>query len=154
MEMQYKKIKTCSWLVLGGFLLNALIIAGVSSGADGDDANSWTAPPSAARKKNPLSPAPEVVSAGREVYAQNCLQCHGEGGRGDGPAGRDLQPLPSDLTDNQVQQESDGALFWKTTSGRKPMPAFRSCLDDRERWEAVTYIRVLCGSKQRAKKDK
>ena len=35
---------------------------------------------------------------GRRVFAENCVACHGETGRGDGPAGEGLMPPPPDLT--------------------------------------------------------
>lgn len=39
---------------------------------------------------------PEV--SGRALYAENCAVCHGDGGRGDGPAAAGLTPPPTDLT--------------------------------------------------------
>ena len=41
-------------------------------------------------------PLPEV--SGRALYAEHCAVCHGDGGRGDGPAAGGLTPPPVDLT--------------------------------------------------------
>lgn len=43
-----------------------------------------------------MPPAPEV--SGRALYADYCAACHGDGGRGDGPAAAGLTPPPVDLT--------------------------------------------------------
>jgi mono/diheme cytochrome c family protein len=45
----------------------------------------------------PSSPS-EAVSVGRDAFVRYCSACHGEGGRGDGPAAATLQPPPADLT--------------------------------------------------------
>ena len=37
-------------------------------------------------------------SEGRAIYVENCAQCHGVSGKGDGPWASDLSPRPSDLT--------------------------------------------------------
>ncbi|WP_397542641.1 c-type cytochrome [Roseovarius salis] len=37
-------------------------------------------------------------SEGRQIYVENCAQCHGPGGRGDGPWAASYDPPPSDLT--------------------------------------------------------
>jgi mono/diheme cytochrome c family protein len=38
---------------------------------------------------------------------------------------------------------TDGELYWQTTYGRRPMPAFRDKLSEPERWEVVDYIRTF-----------
>ncbi len=45
----------------------------------------------------PSSPG-EAVGVGRDAFVRYCSACHGEGGRGDGPAAAVLQPPPADLT--------------------------------------------------------
>ena len=44
------------------------------------------------------TPTPETLALGEELYVQYCIQCHGEGMKGDGPeAGLQKKP-PADLT--------------------------------------------------------
>ena len=35
---------------------------------------------------------------GRAIFAENCVQCHGVSGRGDGPFAASMSPRPADLT--------------------------------------------------------
>lgn len=43
---------------------------------------------------------------GQAVFAENCAQCHGPSGKGDGPWAASLSPRPADLT-----QLSDNGVF-------------------------------------------
>jgi high-affinity iron transporter len=49
------------------------------------------------------------TASGQAVYAANCAACHGETGRGEGPAAIGLEPPPSDLTDG-LWATGDGSL--------------------------------------------
>ncbi len=51
--------------------------------------------------------APEEVS-GRALYADYCAVCHGDGGRGDGPAAAGMTPPPVDLT---LLSRANGGTF-------------------------------------------
>lgn len=42
--------------------------------------------------------APQPEAVGRNLYADYCVACHGEGGRGDGPLAGDLDRAVPDLT--------------------------------------------------------
>jgi mono/diheme cytochrome c family protein len=96
----------------------------------------WTAPATESARTNPLSGQTAVVAGGRKVFQQRCSTCHGEDGAGTATA--------PDLTRSTIRRQSDGALFWKITSGntRTGMPTF-SFLPPRQRWQLVLYIRSL-----------
>ena len=96
----------------------------------------WVAPAEQASKPNPLASRPHTAAGGAKVFRQRCTTCHGDDGRGTTKA--------PDLTGPDVQQQSDGALFWKISSGNTHagMPAF-SFLPDLQRWQLVLHVRSL-----------
>jgi len=102
---------------------------------------SWRPPDSAAARVNPLAGSPELAAGGRKLFQRHCAQCHGAQGQGLKNAA-DLQ-LPV------VQQQTDGALFWKITNGnpRRAMPSF-SGLPELQRWQIVLYLRTLPNAEQ------
>ena len=111
--------------------------------ADGGGGDAWMAPERAARKKNPL-PADDVsVAAGKAVYERECLSCHGSTGRGDGPAARALVKDPGNLSSPKLWEQTDGALFWKITVGKAPMPTEENRITEEQRWQVVNYVRTL-----------
>ena len=98
----------------------------------------WHAPADAAVRSNPLSTRSETAAGGRKLFIRNCVECHGKDGAGiEKKHSADLQ-LPA------VQQQSDGALFWKITNGNngRGMPSF-SKVPELQRWQIVMYIRTL-----------
>jgi mono/diheme cytochrome c family protein len=102
----------------------------------------WTAPASEAAKKNPIPASQNSVAAGQKIYSKRCLSCHGTSGNGDGPDAVDLGIHPAKLS-QIITSESDGALFWKITNGKKPMPRFGGRLSESDRWTVINYIRTL-----------
>ena len=128
----------------------ALAVAGFLCGAGGDRARageSWQAPETVAVMKNPVGSTEGGIAQGRKIYETRCADCHGAKGKGDGPAAADLDPKPGDLSRAAMNGQSDGALFWKVSEGRKPMPTYKSKLSDEQRWQVVTYVRTLAGKK-------
>jgi mono/diheme cytochrome c family protein len=108
-----------------------------------DTAEEWKAPARAARRKNPIAADAASIAAGKTLYARQCLSCHGDKGKGDGTAAKDLEKTPGDLSSAKVQEQSDGSLFWKITEGRKPMPTFEKELTEDQRWQVINYVRTL-----------
>jgi len=133
------------WIVKAGMVALAAVMSAPLWPAWAADApqEAWVAPARAAKKKNPLPADAANLAAGKNVYVAQCLQCHGTAGKGDGPAAKDLQTKPGDLSNPKLNEQSDGALFWKITEGRKPMPSFEKLLAEDQRWQAIIYVRTL-----------
>lgn len=106
----------------------------------------WIAPNVANNVKNPLAGNSAGLPEARAMYVANCGPCHGEKGRGDGPAAPGLNPKPADHTSAAVQSETDGSLFWKLSEGRNPMPGYKKIFTDQQRWALINYIRTLAKS--------
>lgn len=95
--------------------------------------------------RNPLPLQATVVKRGEALFQTHCTVCHGQEGRGDGPAAASLNPKPADLTAEHVDDHTDGDIFWWLTYGvaGTAMPNFDNTLSDIERWELIRYIRSL-----------
>lgn len=93
---------------------------------------------------SPIRSTDDVIARGRATYAQRCVPCHGERGRGDGPIGAALDPRPADLV-LHAPQHTDGELYYFVSRGvpGTAMPVWRDVLTDAERWELVAYLRRL-----------
>ena len=98
----------------------------------------WQAPAAEKGKKSPGGNA----GNGKKLAETNCASCHGNSGKGDGPAAAALNPKPADWTSAKVQGESDGEIFWKISNGRGPMPPWKH-LSEKDRWDLVSHIRSL-----------
>ncbi|HEY6153481.1 MAG TPA: c-type cytochrome [Candidatus Udaeobacter sp.] len=103
----------------------------------------WVSPAPSAAKKNPIQSTQDSVGAGQKIYSKTCAMCHGKTGDADGPAVIELNIHPAKLSDPQLARESDGSLFWKITTGKKPMPAYGKRLSETDRWNLVNYVRTL-----------
>lgn len=103
----------------------------------------WIAPKEADQIENPLKGNVDATKAGKKLYQQQCVVCHGDSGKGDGVAGLALNPKPASFKSEEVQNETDGAIFWKITTGRPPMAAYKDLLTEEQRWQLVNYIRTL-----------
>ena len=122
----------CRFLVIA-------VAAGMIAGATA--AEKWTAPAGAAAKKNPVPANAASVGRGKTAYTARCLSCHGRSGKGDGPSAKDFSESPGDMT--KLGGQSDGAIFWKITEGKKPMPPFKAKLSEQQRWDLINYLHTL-----------
>jgi len=90
---------------------------------------------------SPTGFSAHAIASGRQLFADNCVSCHGPEGHGDGPAAKDLRPAPADLTAEHIYAHSDGDLFWWITHGiGDVMPPVGAALDDAARWNLIDFI--------------
>lgn len=103
----------------------------------------WNVPATDAKKKSPIKFDDANVKAGKDIWSKECKSCHGVKGLGDGAKAEKIDISCGDFSVSEMQNMSDGAIFWKTTEGRKPMPSFKEKLTDTERWQVLSFIRTL-----------
>jgi len=130
------KKKGIALLIAIGFSLGVAVASSVTD-------KKWQAPATEAAKKNPVSASETSIAAGQKLYTKHCASCHGPSGDGDGRAVTELGIHPAKLRESASQ--SDGALFWKVTNGKKPMPGYGTKLSETDRWTLINYIRTLSG---------
>ena len=104
----------------------------------------WHPPEQAANKVNPLAGKSPAVAGGKKLFLRNCAECHNRDGSGI------LKKHSADFELPVVQEQSDGALFWKITNGNpdRGMPSF-SKLPELKRWQLVLFLRTLRPSSDR-----
>ena len=103
----------------------------------------WPAPAEEASKKSPLKADANTVKEGKEIYMQKCKSCHGADGKGNGERAAKVEISCGDFTTGDFTNETEGAIYWKITEGRKPMQSFKDNLTDTERWKVVAFLRSL-----------
>ena len=103
-------------------------------------------------EERPFPPSPSSIAAGRKIFIdQDCVKCHGDGGKGDGPQADELVddwdvPIrPANLTlpyyRNGKTDQDIYRVFTSALNGT-PMPAFDE-LEEEERWQLVDYVQSL-----------
>jgi mono/diheme cytochrome c family protein len=93
-------------------------------------------PAKARTRTNPLANDANAVAAGRKLFDDHCVVCHGAGGGGGSRA-------PS-LINADMESATPGEIYWVITNGviRHGMPAW-SKLPPPQRWQIVTYLTSL-----------
>jgi mono/diheme cytochrome c family protein len=102
------------------------------------------------------APLPDaaMLAAGKVVYKRmKCAECHGDGGKGDGPnaagltADDGLKIVPRDFTvPGEFVGPADPRGIYRTfTTGLDgtPMPSYADNLNEAERWQLVWYVLSL-----------
>lgn len=93
---------------------------------------------------NTNASAPDDLTAGRDMYKQNCASCHRDAGTG-GKITIDGKPLnPKDLTSERMKNRSDKKLFEDISEGAPDdgMPAFKEQLTESQIKETIRFIRA------------
>lgn len=100
-----------------------------------------------------VASAQNNAAAGKELFKSNCSPCHGESGKGDGPAGQALPVKPADLGERiGTNHYSDQYLIDVISKGGSSvgksnfMPAWSGALTDKQIREIVAFLRTFPNS--------
>jgi len=128
----------------GAFALSLLLLAAPAFAADAPKF-----------KTEPVKPTPVAadLEAGKKLYGRWCAQCHGDEGKGDGPAADFVYPRPRDFTLAmfKVRTTPSGALptdhdlfniIGKGLPGTS-MPAWEKFIPENDRWQLVHYVKTF-----------
>lgn len=102
--------------------------------------------------ENPLAGDPEAIALGKELFEENCADCHGERGEGDiGPSFVDnlFLNVEGDVSDavyfQVVHNGLDEGMMVEGREAEGGMPDFGEALSTNEIWSVITFIRSLQG---------
>lgn len=91
-------------------------------------------------------PNQDLLEKGRAFYNSNCASCHGDNGKGDGPAGIIMNPKPRDFTSNEgwINGRKISEMYKTLQEGilKSGMPAYNH-VNPEELFAVIHYIRTF-----------
>lgn len=91
-----------------------------------------------------LSATADELELGQEKYRQNCAECHGLSGEGDGERALSLATQPASWADQEkLASLSADDIVEVVTAGQQDHPSFVNELDEAEQYAVAAYIRSL-----------
>ena len=143
--------KPVLWIAAGVMAL-ALTIACSSQPSTG---TASSGKPAAAATQAAVVPTPAMIEHGQKLYKTTCAPCHGETGKGDGPAAVAYNPKPRDHTNREYMSkltDEDIAKVVQFGGAIKNMPLMPSSPqfkgDDLR--DLVLYVRSLSEANKQA----
>lgn len=124
-------------------VLSALVLSACGGGTTADTPN---IPAEYAGKTNPLGS--DAATAGKAIYDVQCASCHGESGKGDGPAGKALTPPAANLVESNTNY-GDDYLYFRVAEGgamdpyNSSMPPFKNVLSEDEIWQVIAHVNTF-----------
>lgn len=102
-------------------------------------------PAGAKELKNPYPATADSLATARAHWVDHCASCHALDGSGNAVIGRNLYPPAPDMSDAEIQQLSDGELYYIISNGVRftGMPAWGGEDSPEEIWQLVSFIRRL-----------
>lgn len=99
--------------------------------------------------KEPWVKNDQVIAYGAKLFATNCAMCHGNEGKGDGPAGSGLNPKPRNLVEGKWTQGGGDIAHFKVVTNGIPgtsMAAFGH-FKVADRWAIVQFVESITQNK-------
>ncbi|MBI3912468.1 MAG: cbb3-type cytochrome c oxidase subunit II [Armatimonadetes bacterium] len=85
------------------------------------------------------------ITQARGIFLDKCAHCHGNNGKGDGPAGRDFVKKPANFTEEKFRTYPESRWFWRISEGvpGTEMPAWKELLTEEQRWWLVRWLQYV-----------
>jgi len=90
---------------------------------------------------NPMAMYASNVEKGKQLYTTFCDHCHGEKGAGDGAIAQKGYIVPP----ANAFTKAEGQMFYSITYGKGDMGSHASQLNQKERWQVISYIKSMNG---------
>jgi mono/diheme cytochrome c family protein len=104
----------------------------------------WPVPDKYEKMTNPYEADKASLKMGQRLWKKHCGSCHGKEGLGDGSKAAQLDSPTGDFTTEAFQNQSDGALFYKSWIGRDEMPNYEKKIPyEEDVWHLVNYMRTF-----------
>lgn len=127
--------------IAGSLMFSVLILLSFTAVKQNPD---WVVPGQYQNMENPTTADGESLAIAKSLWSKHCKSCHGKKGLGDGPKAAELDTPCGDFSSDEFQNQTDGALFYKTTVGKDDMPKYDSKIpDDEDRWHLVNLMRTF-----------
>jgi cbb3-type cytochrome oxidase cytochrome c subunit/cytochrome c553 len=86
-----------------------------------------------------------AANSGRGIYQQNCAQCHGLTGRGNGPVSMTMQKKPANFLRPFYRAYPDDVWFWRIAEGvpGTRMPRWGRSLSDEDMLYLTAFLKRL-----------
>jgi mono/diheme cytochrome c family protein len=96
---------------------------------------------------------PSDRERGRELWLRSCWQCHGEEGKGDGPASAAMVGGVPTLV-GKVPPEDFDRLVTLVLDGRGAMPAYREDIDKHDARRILVYLQDALQGRTKGEEEK
>ena len=85
------------------------------------------------------------LQAGKELYVDRCLTCHGCAGNGLGSYGGTLIVTPANFKQDPFRNMPDDQWFWHVSEGVQGtvMPAWKESMSELDRWRVIRYVQQI-----------
>ncbi|MGM0621609.1 MAG: c-type cytochrome [Bacteroidota bacterium] len=125
-------------------LATGLFLVAFTLPQDKEYGGEWDIPEEYENMENPYADDASLNRVGKMLYTKHCKSCHGSKGEGDGPKAASMEVGIRDLASDEVQEQSDGVLYYQSIIGRDEMPNYEKKIPvEEDRWAVINFIRSL-----------
>lgn len=99
----------------------------------------------ARRGPAPIPVTAANLKAGVDVYAHNCVFCHGAADAKASHVAEGLYQRPPQLAKDGVEDDTVGETYWKVDHGMRwtGMPSFHRGLTEEQRWQVTLFLKHM-----------